>query len=1054
MQRIITAAACSALLLPHLHAQIVPNGQLDDFLEMTTPVLEEFVMPDGTRLRTDIYLPITRDSLLVPVNIDIPGFLQGVFGNSVNYQFQVIPRNLQYLVYDSIFDCNAGQMVRNPNPYQLPMVFSRTPYRKGDGDRVEGAVISLLGYAYANQDMRGRYTSDGVYLPLVTDSWNKNAYHPDHVHALDRTDPADPRSSNRNEDGYHSIEYIKRDLKRWYDLDGNGVPETEGLLYNGRIAMFGASALGYNQYQAAAAHRINSNEPGLKALFPIVAPLEFYKSTAFQNGVLRHMLVTGWLRGQVTTSVDDDLNDVDTDPYDAVHSSSDWDLPKTLELNGVTRTYERNKFAAAELAIDHFTAMRYPDGQGGLTLAGAYPRSIGRLEMDGSRAMVDANGESVSKGKVVNGVVVDVPDDDPEGIWGLGSTPRPGLVHSRYTNLEVGAYHLSGWYDIFTDGQLETWAYLRKYLRQDLPNRNLQKLVIGPWAHQTIGQLRTGDRTYPDNVSDIIGINFDAFSADSIPIDAASRSEILSWFRYNLNYRCDGNGYEYREPVFILPRSNVTTVLASASIPFAGTAFLRLRVPADTVRLEFADLLRVLAGQQPVANIPAELSWEVPLLGNGSTGITLPPINVPPIIPGLDGTPIEGIAYRNFEDPNEVPNIRLYVIGPNDDPHQSNALLGSYWLSVDSFPLAEGNVDDPVHRRQLYLHQDGSLTYLPPVVDEGSTSYVHDPDDPIRTIGGSNMIVRTPDNQRDSQGQFELTNPLYAPTTMDREGVIQFITEPITEDSLCILGFPRAQLWARSNIPGVDNGPTDTDFFVRIVDVYPDGREYFVQEGAVNARARDYARALVHNVAGDMEYPHPVDDIPFTNIDIGEVYEYEFNMLPIAYTFGRDHRIKILVSSSNYTRYQVNPNLPINPGEFFRRVPGDGQTYIYQGTEMEPRVAINSIHFSPERPSNISLPVYGPQLSVSAEEPAPLPAARPDMLLYPNPTRGELTIHVGGTEAYQVAVLDVSGGLVAAGPRFKDRAVMDLSMLAPGMYMIELRGMESGHRMVQRLVRH
>jgi len=1053
MRSTVTLALALIGLVP-LQAQVIPNGQLDDILEMSTPVQEDFIMPDGTRLRTDIYLPITRDSLLVPVSIGVPSFLQGVFGNSIDYLFEVIPNNLQYLVYDSIYDCNAEQLIRNPNPFQLPMIFARTPYRKGNGDAVEGAVISLLGYAYAYQDMRGRYTSEGMYLPLVTDSWNKNAYHPQYVHALDGGDPADPRSSNRNEDGYNSIEYIKNDLKRWYDLDGDGIAETEGLMYNGRIAMFGASALGYNQYQAAAAHRINNDEPGLKALFPIVAPLEFYKSTAFQNGVLRHMLVTGWLRGQVTTSVDDDLNDIDTDPFDDVHSSSDWDLPKTLELNGVMRTYERNKFAAAELGIDHFTALHYPDGQGGLTLAGQYPRSVGRLEMDGSRAMVDINGESVSKGKIVNGVVVDVADDDPEGILGFGSTPRSGLVHSRYTNMEVGAYHLSGWYDIFTDGQLETWAYMRKHLRQDLPNRNLQKMVIGPWAHQTIGQLTTGDRTYPDNVSELIGINFDAFSADSIPIDGATRSEILSWYRYNLNYRCDGNGYEYREPVFILPRSNNTTVIASAAIPFAGTAYLRLRVPSDTVRLEFADLLRVLAGQQPVADIPAELSWEVPLLGNGSTGITLPPINVPPIIPGLDGTPIEGIAYRDFQDENDVPNIRLYVIGPNDDPTLGNDQLGSYWLAVDSFPLAEGNSWDPIQRRTLYLHQDGSLTYFAPVVDEGFVSYVHDPNDPIRTIGGSNMIVKTPDGLRDSQGQFDLANPLYAPTTMDREGVIEFITEPITEDSLSVVGFPRAQLWARSDVPGVGSGPTDTDFFVRIVDVYPDGREYFVQEGAVNARARDYAKALVNNVAGDMEFPHPVDDIPFTNIEIGELYEYEFNMLPIAYTFGVGHRIKILVSSSNYTRYQVNPNLPINPGEFFRRVPNDGQTYRFGGTEMEPRVAINAIHFSPEHPSNITLPVYGAALSVSANELEPVAPARGDMLIFPNPTRGEVTIHASGTESYQLAILDVSGAVVAGGHVFQDRTVLDVSGLAPGMYMVELRGLGTGQRMVQRLLRN
>lgn len=62
---------------------------------------------------------------------------------------------------------------------------------------------------------------------------------------------------------------------------------------------------------------------------------------------------------------------------------------------------------------------------------------------------------------------------------------------------------------------------------------------------------------------------------------------------------------------------------------------------------------------------------------------------------------------------------------------------------------------------------------------------------------------------------------------------------------------------------------TDTVFFVRKVDVYPDGAEYFVVEGAINARTRVYAKSLL-----DKE-----EDINtlFSNIEIGEVYGYAFN---------------------------------------------------------------------------------------------------------------------------------------------------------------------------------
>jgi predicted acyl esterase len=102
--------------------------------------------------------------------------------------------------------------------------------------------------------------------------------------------------------------------------------------------------------------------------------------------------------------------------------------------------------------------------------------------MDITRAMVDENGEGSLNG-----------------------------THSRYTNMEVPAYHLTGWWDIFIDGQIETWANMRKHLDRSKKNYKLQKLVIGPWAHQTIGQRTTGDMTYPGNVIDLIGLNFDEF---------------------------------------------------------------------------------------------------------------------------------------------------------------------------------------------------------------------------------------------------------------------------------------------------------------------------------------------------------------------------------------------------------------------------------------------------------------------------------------------------------------------------------------------------------------
>jgi predicted acyl esterase len=169
-----------------------------------------------------------------------------------------------------------------------------------------------------------------------------------------------------------------------------------------------------------------------------------------------------------------------------------------------------------------------------------------------------------------------------------------------------------------------------------------------------------------------------------------------------------------------------------------------------------------------------------------------------------------------------------------------------------------------------YLHADGTLNETAPVADEGFNIFVHDPDDPIYGIGGSNMIVRTPDGERTSQGQFNIKDPRYAPYTIDRPGVLEYSSEPVI-DSLCVVGFPHVRLYAKTNPGGAAEGdPTDTDFMVRVIDVYPDGREYFVIEGCVNARARDYVKNLVDHPEMDLNWPYPNDKTPFTNIESGK----------------------------------------------------------------------------------------------------------------------------------------------------------------------------------------
>ena len=117
----------------------------------------------------------------------------------------------------------------------------------------------------------------------------------------------------------------------------------------------------------------------------------------------------------------------------------------------------------------------------------------------------------------------------------FGESDKNG-TYSRYENMEVPTMHVSGWYDIFVDGSIETWNLQRKHQSALFGNKLLNKIIVGPWAHQTISSLTTGDMTYKSNVTDLTKIDISSIDGENIDVAAIAKSELISWFRYNLNY--------------------------------------------------------------------------------------------------------------------------------------------------------------------------------------------------------------------------------------------------------------------------------------------------------------------------------------------------------------------------------------------------------------------------------------------------------------------------------------------------------------------------------------
>ncbi|WP_165779312.1 CocE/NonD family hydrolase [Brumimicrobium salinarum] len=922
------------LLFFILHAvaftQIIPNGTIDNIEELSKADTIYVPMSDGTLLATTISTPVFRDSIITELEID-----------GTTYAIQIIPKNSQYIIYDTT---NIS-----PESYQLPIIFTRTPYDRSSDD-LGGQVFPFLGYAFAIQDMRGRYESEGVYFPMYSDAWAKEIYHPSISIPMDVTNNTDPNHALKHHDGSQAIKYLAHSATRIFDVNLDGVLDTINYS-NGQIGMFGASALGNSQYQALSDMPFSEANP-LKCIMPIVATNEHYNTTLFHNGVYRNALANGWIKGQMA-DVDNTQNGSDGSIFNNIHSPSDYG-------------YADNMVLANDL-IDWFVSNDL-----GPSPSGAHPTSALRKDLDASMAPVNALGYS----------------DANETI-------------SRYKNLNQPAYHLTGWWDIFINGQIETFNRIRK----ENPSLS-QKLVIGPWTHQTIGTKEVGDMVYPDNVYDIMNVDLD-FDPDALfthpeLVNNLYKSELLKWFRTHLG----------GEPFFIIPESSDWQVIGSNSV----------RIPAENYVIPYYKFLNYLAGESQLSDIPIEIN-------NGSStsiiNFNLPIIEVPLI---ALAEPLTVPDMNHFEN---VKDVRMYISGPANDPANSN--VGNYWIASDSLPFKKGITND-----YYYLHQDLTADESMPNSHEGTLSYIADPHNPVITVGGNNMIPSVPGGSKKSQGSMDLSNSNYKTLTMDRADVLGFITEPLA-DTLTYVGFPKAGIYAKGHTTTYATAKTDFDIMIRILDVYPDGREMLITEGVVNAKSRAYAKSIVQNNTNET--------ILLSNIDNDTYYYFEFNLLPLGHTFGKDHQIKFLLSSSNYPKYQSNPHLPNADQEFFRWSPGDTDPYIYQGQSLTPQNSEITYDFNDNHPNYIMLPKLDTSFFAGMNK---VQKMSTEFKVYPNPTNDIVNVIWNTPIAGNIQIHDLSGKLMKSIhiSIAETQHKINVENFRPGVYFINIPEFNSTQKLI------
>jgi uncharacterized protein len=236
------------------------------------------------------------------------------------------------------------------------------------------------------------------------------------------------------------------------------------------------------------------------------------------------------------------------------------------------------------------------------------------------------------------------------------------------------------------------------------------------------------------------------------------------------------------------------------------------------------------------------------------------------------------------------PALRLFVMGEN------------VWRNEREWPLARTRFTP------WYLHGagkaatrngDGTLGATLPE-GEPADKFTYDPANPVPTKGGNNLVGP-------AAGPFDQS------TVEDRADVLMY-TSLALEKAVEITGPVKVVLHAASSA-------RDTDFTAKLVDVYPDGKAYNLCDGIIRARFRE-------------SFSKP------TLLEPSQSYRYEIDLWVTSNLFKQGHRVRLEISSSNFPRFDRNPNT----GHDF-------------GVDAELAKAEQTIFHDREHPSHILLPI-------------------------------------------------------------------------------------------------
>ena len=242
----------------------------------------------------------------------------------------------------------------------------------------------------------------------------------------------------------------------------------------------------------------------------------------------------------------------------------------------------------------------------------------------------------------------------------------------------------------------------------------------------------------------------------------------------------------------------------------------------------------------------------------------------------------------------KTPKVQYYTMGINK--WQSSEFWPPINTEMTTFYLSSnGNANT--------LNGDGKLTYLKRKIKDNVDSFFYDPMFPVSSNGGGVCCI----GNAVSGGAYDQQE------IETRDDVLVYTSEPL-KNGFEVTGFIDSTIYLSSDVK-------DTDITIKLIDVYPDGTAYNIDETIQRVR---YREGFDKEVFMDKE----------------KVYKVNLSRMSTSNFFKKNHKIRIEISSSNFPRFARNLN---TGGDNF--------------DESKGVIANNKIHHSKKYPSSITLPI-------------------------------------------------------------------------------------------------